>query len=136
MTPEPLSHPCVDMTHQGPSFKVKINFHAKPGQVHAHVNWLALASNGAMADQSLPFEFRPGLKSQPQNHGGLGTPAESPTPTLLHKIKNKKSILAIAVADAKIYAGTQGGEILVMNPQSLMLKTLSLTISDLVIEDL
>ncbi|KAL8822950.1 MAG: hypothetical protein Q9191_006325 [Dirinaria sp. TL-2023a] len=38
---------------------------------------------------------------------------ESPQPKLLHKVKNKRSILALAVADAKIYAGTQGGEILV-----------------------
>ena len=36
-----------------------------------------------------------------------------PQPKLLHKVKNKRSILALAVAKAKIYAGTQGGDILV-----------------------
>lgn len=34
-------------------------------------------------------------------------------PTLFHKIKNQKSILAVAVSDSHIYAGTQGGELLV-----------------------
>lgn len=38
---------------------------------------------------------------------------ESPQPKLLHKVKNQRSILALAVAGAKIYAGTQGGDILV-----------------------
>lgn len=32
---------------------------------------------------------------------------------LLHKIKNRKSILALAASDSRIYAGTQDGEILV-----------------------
>lgn len=34
-------------------------------------------------------------------------------PTLFHKVKNQKSILALAVSDSKLYAGTQGGELLV-----------------------
>ena len=32
-------------------------------------------------------------------------------PTLFHKVKNQKSILAIAVSDSKIYSGTQDGEL-------------------------
>lgn len=36
-----------------------------------------------------------------------------PEPTLFHKIKNQKSILALAVSDSRLYAGTQGGELLV-----------------------
>ena len=34
-------------------------------------------------------------------------------PALFHKVKDKKSILAIIVSDSKIFAGTQGGELLV-----------------------
>ena len=34
-------------------------------------------------------------------------------PKLFHKVKNQKSILALVIGDAKIYAGTQGGDILV-----------------------
>ena len=34
-------------------------------------------------------------------------------PVLFHKVKNQKSILALIVSDSKIYAGTQGGEIIV-----------------------
>ena len=34
-------------------------------------------------------------------------------PALFHKIKNQRSILAVAVSDSHIYAGTQGGELLV-----------------------
>ena len=37
----------------------------------------------------------------------------TPEPTLFHKVKNQKSILALAVSDSKLYAGTQGGELLV-----------------------
>ena len=32
-------------------------------------------------------------------------------PTLFHKVKNQKSILALVVSDSKIYAGTQDGEL-------------------------
>lgn len=41
------------------------------------------------------------------------SPANTPEPTLFHKVKNQKSILALAVSDSKLYAGTQGGELLV-----------------------
>ncbi len=37
----------------------------------------------------------------------------TPEPTLFHKVKNQKSILALAISDSKLYAGTQGGELLV-----------------------
>lgn len=36
-------------------------------------------------------------------------------PSLLHRIQNKKSILALVVSSSNIYAGTQGGEILVID---------------------
>lgn len=41
------------------------------------------------------------------------SPANTLEPTLFHKVKNQKSILALAVSDSKLYAGTQGGELLV-----------------------
>ena len=34
-------------------------------------------------------------------------------PILFHKVKNQRSILSLIVSDGKIFAGTQGGEILV-----------------------
>lgn len=34
-------------------------------------------------------------------------------PVLFHKIKNERSILALAVSDSRLFAGTQAGEILV-----------------------
>lgn len=34
-------------------------------------------------------------------------------PTLFHRVRNQRSILALVVSDQRIYAGTQGGEILV-----------------------
>lgn len=42
------------------------------------------------------------------NSANIGT-----QPSLFHKIKGQKSILAIAVSDSRIYAGTQGGDLLV-----------------------
>lgn len=41
------------------------------------------------------------------------SPIDTPEPTLFHKVKNQKSILALAVSDSKLYAGTEGGELLV-----------------------
>ena len=41
-------------------------------------------------------------------HRGRG-----PQPKLFHKVKNQRSILALVISDSKIYAGTQGGQILV-----------------------
>ena len=34
-------------------------------------------------------------------------------PTLFHKVKNERSILALAVSEARLFAGTQSGDILV-----------------------
>ena len=39
-----------------------------------------------------------------------------PQPKLHHRVKNQRSILALVISDSKIYAGTQGGEILVHLP--------------------
>ncbi|KAL9604663.1 MAG: hypothetical protein Q9219_000383 [cf. Caloplaca sp. 3 TL-2023] len=38
---------------------------------------------------------------------------DRPKPTLFHKVKNERSILALAVSDSRLFAGTQSGEILV-----------------------
>lgn len=43
-------------------------------------------------------------------------------PTLFHRVRNQRSILALVVSDQRIYAGTQGGEILVR--PSVLTKTL------------
>lgn len=48
-------------------------------------------------------------------NGACGIPTNRITspgnPTLFHKVKNEKSILALIVSDAYIYAGTQDGEV-------------------------
>jgi di- and tripeptidase len=41
------------------------------------------------------------------------TSRTSKTPALTHRMKHDKSILALAVSGTSIFAGTQGGEILV-----------------------
>jgi len=46
-------------------------------------------------------------------HNGAGEDHTVNEPLLFHKVKNQKSILAIVISDSKIFAGTQGGEILV-----------------------
>lgn len=48
-----------------------------------------------------------------------GTQAEAPGPVLFHKVKNQRSILSLLVNNGKIFAGTQGGEILVQRPERL-----------------
>ena len=48
--------------------------------------------------------------------GGADNGAEKPasrTPVLAHRMKHDKSILALVVSAQYIFAGTQGGEILV-----------------------
>src|SRR5438552_3329789 len=52
------------------------------------------------------------------NASGTATPtlppqSTGPTPTLFHLVRHDKSILALVVSDKYIFAGTQGGEILV-----------------------
>ena len=61
------------------------------------------------------------------NNGGPGALEAQPSPSttasaslkpaLVHRMRHDKSILAIAVSDTHIYAGTQGGEILVLCPE-------------------
>lgn len=45
-------------------------------------------------------------------------PTNQLQPTLFHRVQNERSVLALVVSDQKIYAGTQGGEILVRAPVS------------------
>lgn len=47
-------------------------------------------------------------------------------PTLVHKLKSRKSVLTLAVSSSRIYAGTQGGEILVSITSSLQSTLLKL----------
>jgi di- and tripeptidase len=60
------------------------------------------------------------MTAPPQNDGaaesnGVEKPAAmlSKTPVLAHRMKHDKSILALVVSSQYIFAGTQGGEILV-----------------------
>jgi di- and tripeptidase len=61
----------------------------------------------------------------PASHDGSAdsktaeTPAmESNTPVLAHRMIHDKSILALAISSQYIFAGTQGGEILVRSTES------------------
>lgn len=53
--------------------------------------------------------------------------ANSSSPALLHTVKNQRSILALAVSNSNIYAGTQGGELLVRHSQVMTLCRYGLT---------
>jgi di- and tripeptidase len=49
-------------------------------------------------------------------HAGVkdhGADRAAKTPVLVHRMKHDKSILALVVSEQYIFAGTQGGEILV-----------------------
>ena len=65
----------------------------------------------------------PGTIKQSDAHNwsvGRVTIRDNP-PALFHKVKDKKSILALVVSNSQIYAGTQGGEILVSRVTSYLL---------------
>jgi len=56
-------------------------------------------------------------------------------PVNVHRFQHNQSILALASTDAHIYAGTQGGEILVCSVSSIV-AVLALTVSGLLSADL
>lgn len=53
--------------------------------------------------------------------GSHTTAPKAPDPTLFHKIKNQRSILALLVSDSKIFAGTQSGDLLVWSLETFEL---------------
>lgn len=56
-----------------------------------------------------------------RTHGGAGEGSDSAQPELAHHLQNDSSILALAVGDKYIYAGTQDGEIAVWSLASFEL---------------
>ena len=71
---------------------------------------LCTRGNGQTANR---YYGSPGTTVEADGISGTYTDRESGAqgPTLSHKVKNQKSILALVVSDSKIYAGTQDGEI-------------------------
>ncbi len=66
-----------------------------------------------------------GSNSFVDQDGRRDPPPTKPTvPTLSHRVRNEKSILALAISGLEIYAGTQGGEILVWKPLDSMKREL------------
>lgn len=66
------------------------------------------------------MQTNPLMAELPQHDAAMDTnrhakpaPAPGRTPKLVHRMKHDKSILALAVSSESIFAGTQGGEILV-----------------------
>ena len=53
----------------------------------------------------------------------------TPSPLLIHTVKNQRSILALAVSSSNIYAGTQGGDLLVSHWQNIIPCTCGLTVT-------
>jgi di- and tripeptidase len=51
--------------------------------------------------------------SSSNGNGNSNGARDNRTPALSHRMKHDKSILALAVSEHYIFAGTQGGEILV-----------------------
>lgn len=66
-----------------------------------------MPANSSMAE--LPQHAAAIDSSGPQH----AAPSNGRTPALAHRMKHDKSILALAVSSQSIFAGTQGGEILV-----------------------
>lgn len=93
---------------------------------------LAAASKLAMADPRLTKrQKRPTANEKvhcpeataksTSSHGNNASPTstrDAQPPNLFHRVKNQRSILALVIADSRIYAGTQGGEILACSPYS------------------
>jgi len=52
------------------------------------------------------------------NRNGVVASSRPMTPVLSHRLKHDKSILALVVSADSIFAGTEGGEILVMFAQA------------------
>ncbi|KAI9672954.1 MAG: hypothetical protein M1817_003118 [Caeruleum heppii] len=68
------------------------------------------------AVEDLPVSANQILTADSNHHNGVQVPKSSsatPTPTLFHSVRHEKSILAVAVSDEHIFAGSQDGEILV-----------------------
>lgn len=61
----------------------------------------------------MPMTGPPSHERSSSNGIGEGVPRDSRAPALSHRMKHDKSILALAVSSHYIFAGTQGGEILV-----------------------
>jgi hypothetical protein len=59
------------------------------------------------------LESARGSASGPLNGASAQPNGGSAAPTLFHKVQDQRSILALVVSDGRIYAGSQGGEILV-----------------------
>lgn len=74
-----------------------------PRRIVSSTDWLDAQENGRKQVHFVPA--RRGLSDLPNSR--------LMTPTLSHKLKHNKSILAIAVSGNSLYAGTEGGEILV-----------------------
>lgn len=58
-------------------------------------------------------DFSSDTHGEAGRHNGTREDQTLNEPLLFHKVKNQKSILAIVISESKIFAGTQGGEILV-----------------------
>lgn len=70
-------------------------------------DWTDTRSNGGLHNGSR-LRSRFGAAAATSNSS-----EETMTPTLAHKLKHNKSILALAVSTDTLFAGTEGGEILV-----------------------
>jgi hypothetical protein len=59
------------------------------------------------------------LQIKGSQQDGLKKAGHSTAPVLFHKVKDTRSILSLIVSNSKIFAGTQGGEVLVNTCQIL-----------------
>lgn len=55
----------------------------------------------------------PGLSAQAERDMTSVLAEDGTSPALFHKVKSQRSILAVAVSDSELYAGTEEGEVLV-----------------------
>ena len=55
-----------------------------------------------------------------QSQGQRPRSSAGATPVLFHKVKDTRSILSLIVSESQIFAGTQGGEILVCSTLAML----------------
>lgn len=81
--------------------------------VYPHANQALLIIRAAPRHVGIPQLDGTNMEADTQDKDQRAEAPKGRTPALSHRMKHDKSILALAVSSTNIFAGTQGGEILV-----------------------
>lgn len=64
-------------------------------------------------DNEYGWPATPGLSAEGEKDMTSVVAEDAASPALFHKVKSQRSILAVAVSESELYAGTEEGEVLV-----------------------